>query len=130
MVADLFHYGHMSLLRRCRELEDNVQLVVGVHSDESCTLYKRTPILTMEERILTLEMSGLVDEVVPDAPFNPDDQFFTHHRIDRMVHAHPIEEDDFYRRLYRRACELGIFERLDYTDTISTSELIRRTRER
>ena len=43
MVADLFHYGHVELLKRAREYGN--YLVVGLVSDESAAENKRTPIL-------------------------------------------------------------------------------------
>ena len=35
-VFDLFHYGHMILLKKCRELYPNDILIVGIHTDEEC----------------------------------------------------------------------------------------------
>ena len=51
-VFDLFHHGHMKLLKKCRENWKNDELLVGVHSDQSCETYKRLPIMNMECRIL------------------------------------------------------------------------------
>ena len=45
MVADLFHYGHVEVLRQARALGD--YLLVGVHADDSVLAHKRKPILTM-----------------------------------------------------------------------------------
>ena len=42
MVGDLFHYGHVEILRRAKEKGD--KLIVGVHSDETVMEYKRKPI--------------------------------------------------------------------------------------
>ena len=50
MAADLFHFGHVELLRRARELGD--VLVVGIHSDETVARYKRSTVMTMEERVM------------------------------------------------------------------------------
>ena len=33
MCADLFHTGHVNYLRQCREVAENVHLIVGIHSD-------------------------------------------------------------------------------------------------
>ena len=49
MVGDLFHYGHVEILRRAREKGD--RLLVGVHSDETVMQYKRKPICSMSERV-------------------------------------------------------------------------------
>ena len=49
MVADLFHYGHVELLRQARALGDH--LLVGIHSEDVILAHKRKPILTMEKRV-------------------------------------------------------------------------------
>ena len=66
MVADLFHYGHVEFLKKARELGD--YLIVGIHADEILEDYKRKPILTMEERIISVAGCRYVDEVLPSAP--------------------------------------------------------------
>lgn len=53
MVGDLFHPGHLALLRAAREFCD--QLVVGVLSDETVRAYKRRPIVTMADRVAVIE---------------------------------------------------------------------------
>ena len=45
MVGDLFHAGHVALLREARSHGD--RLVVGVLSDETAASYKRRPIMTL-----------------------------------------------------------------------------------
>ena len=66
MVADMFHYGHMSFLKKVRQHFGNqpIRLVVGLNSDSFVTSYKRHPIQTLEERMATVHISGLADEVV------------------------------------------------------------------
>ena len=51
-VFDLFHYGHMILLKKCKKLYKNCYLVVGVHSDEDCIPYKRKPLPQPTSRTL------------------------------------------------------------------------------
>ena len=45
MVGDLFHIGHINLVRGVGDLGYNV--IVGVHSDVEVESYKRTPLMTM-----------------------------------------------------------------------------------
>ena len=66
MVGDLFHPGHVALLRAARDLGD--QLVVGVLLDETAAAYKRRPIMTLAERVAVIAACRYVDEVLPDAP--------------------------------------------------------------
>jgi len=67
MVGDLFHAGHVELLRAARRHGD--WLVVGVLSDETVASYKRRPIMSLAERVAVIESCRYVDEVIEDAPF-------------------------------------------------------------
>ena len=40
-VFDLFHFGHVELLRRAKELGD--RLIVAINGDEMVASYKRRP---------------------------------------------------------------------------------------
>jgi glycerol-3-phosphate cytidylyltransferase len=68
-VFDLFHVGHLNVLRQARELCE--VLVAGVVSDEMCVLAKGVaPFVPLEERIAIVDSLGIVDatyaEVTPD----------------------------------------------------------------
>ena len=63
-VFDLFHIGHLNILRRAREKCD--KLIVGVTTDELLKIYKnKSPIIPFEERISIVKSIKYVDEVVP-----------------------------------------------------------------
>ena len=79
MVGDLFHFGHVNLLKQARELGD--YLIVGVHSDKVVEGYKRLPIMTMEERIATIFSCRYVDEVIPNAPLSIDLKWINKHNF-------------------------------------------------
>lgn len=62
-VYDMFHIGHLNILRRAKELCD--YLIVGVTTDELC--YKRKqkyPIINEQERMAIIEAIRYVDKVV------------------------------------------------------------------
>lgn len=64
-VFDMFHVGHLNLLRRARHRCHH--LVVGVASDEYVELLKeRPPVVPCDERIDIISALGIVDEVVID----------------------------------------------------------------
>jgi ethanolamine-phosphate cytidylyltransferase/choline-phosphate cytidylyltransferase len=127
VVGDLFHYGHVELLRRARELGD--VLVVGVHSDGTVESYKRRPIMTMDERVRVVEACRYVDEVVPDAPLRIDEAFIREHRIDLVVHGDDMDAETL-AGYYGVAQSLGIFRTVPYTEGISTSVIIERLADR
>jgi glycerol-3-phosphate cytidylyltransferase len=123
MVADLFHYGHMNFLKQARTHGDF--LLVGIHTDEAVTVYKRRPIFSMEERVASVEGCRYVDQVVPYAPLTIDREWIEKHNIDLVMHG-----DDFSSELerlcYKIPMEMGIYRTVGYTKGISTTEIISR----
>ena len=121
MVADLFHYGHVNFLKRCKQLGD--YLIVGIHSDSDVESYKRKPILSFEERVQVVNACKYVDKVV-EGPIIVTTKFLSKHKIDYVVHAHN-KEDKSYDYQYENVPKEK-FIRLDYTDGISTTDIINR----
>lgn len=63
-VFDMFHIGHLNILRRAKEQCDF--LIVGVSTDEVVESYKhKTPIIPYIERRDIVESIKYVDKVVP-----------------------------------------------------------------
>lgn len=63
-VFDMFHIGHLNILRRAKELCDF--LIVGVSTDELVREYKhKDPIIPYENRKAIIESCKYVDKVVP-----------------------------------------------------------------
>ena len=63
-VFDMFHIGHLNILRRAKEQCEI--LVVGVTTDELC--YKRKqkyPIVNEQDRIAIVKAIRYVDQVIP-----------------------------------------------------------------
>jgi glycerol-3-phosphate cytidylyltransferase len=59
---DLFHIGHLNVLRQAREMCD--VLVAGVVADEICELTKGVrPFVPLEERLDIVRSIGIVDSV-------------------------------------------------------------------
>jgi glycerol-3-phosphate cytidylyltransferase len=61
---DLFHPGHVQLLKRARELGS--RLVVGLSTDEFNTLKGKQSVMSYEDRKAVLEACRYVDEVIPE----------------------------------------------------------------
>jgi glycerol-3-phosphate cytidylyltransferase len=62
-VFDLFHIGHLNILKNAKSLCD--YLVVGVTTDEVAALMKgRKPIIPFEERLEIVDSIKYVDKVV------------------------------------------------------------------
>ena len=66
---DMFHIGHLNLLKRARENCD--WLVAGVVTDEAMFAMKgKYPIVPFDERQAIVEAIGIVDEAVVDHSVN------------------------------------------------------------
>ena len=123
MVGDLFHAGHVSLLREARRHGD--WLVVGVMSDDTAASYKRRPIMTLAERVTVIESCRYVDEVIEDAPFRVTEEFLEEHAITAVVHGDDLSPEGA-ESVYGPAAAAGRLIYLPRTAGISTTQLIQR----
>ncbi|MER5843466.1 adenylyltransferase/cytidyltransferase family protein [Streptomyces prasinus] len=125
MVGDLFHPGHVALLKAARDLGE--RLIVGVLSDEVVAQYKRRPIMTLAERVTVIEACRYVDMVLPNAPYRVTNEFLDLHGIDVVVHRDDLTADTL-KEVFGPVADAGRLRLVRYTAGVSTTELIRRCR--
>ena len=123
MVGDLFHAGHVALLRAARERGDH--LVVGVLSDETVAAYKRRPIMTLAERVAVIEACRYVDEVIAGAPDRLTPDFLRERQIALVVHGDDLDSDAA-AEVYGPAVETGRLHLVPRSGAISTTDVIAR----
>ncbi len=71
---DLFHAGHLNVLKKAREFGDYV--IVGVSTDHLVSTYKNSPpVLNWQQRSSIVKELKCVDEVVPQERLFDVDQF-------------------------------------------------------
>lgn len=81
---DLFHVGHVNLLKRARELGD--RLVVAVSTDEFNLQEKnKTTIVPYEHRVKVLESCRYVDLVIPESSWSQKERDIMKYQIDTFV---------------------------------------------
>jgi cytidyltransferase-like protein len=127
MVGDLFHPGHVALLKAARQFGD--RLLVGVLSDEVVASYKRPPIMSLAERVAVIEACRYVDEVLPAAPYRVTLDFLDERDIALVVHGDDIPPESV-EEVYGPVAAAGRLRLVRYTAGVSTTELIARVRRR
>jgi glycerol-3-phosphate cytidylyltransferase len=114
---DLFHVGHVNVLRRARALGD--WLIVGVSSDELNASKKgRRPFFSIDERLAIVGNSRVVDEVFVEESLELKADYLREHRADVLVMG-----DDWQGRFdhYGSICEVIYLPR---TPEISSTQII------
>lgn len=121
-VFDMFHIGHLNILRRAKEHCD--YLIVGVSTDEVVESYKHhKPIIPYEQRAAIVEAIKYVDEVVPQNTMNKT-EFLKHRHFDVMFHGDEWKGTDLYNKYEEEFAKYGAcIEYLSHTEGISSSML-------
>lgn len=121
-VYDMFHIGHLNILRRAKEMCD--YLIVGVSTDECVQSYKnKTPIIPFDQRAAIVEAIKYVDEVVPQETMDKVD-FLKKRHFDVMFHGDEWKGTDLYNHYEAEFAKLGArIEYLTHTEGISSSLL-------
>ena len=123
-VFDLFHIGHLRIIKRSKEIFGTV--VVGVHSDETVLSYKgRKPVIPYLHRVEIVESCKFVDKVI-EAPLlrNYDDggiNFLDNKGLDYLVHGRC--DRSFLEREYASLLSCNKVFLIDETPDYHTTDL-------
>ncbi|XP_077223228.1 phosphorylethanolamine cytidylyltransferase 1 isoform X5 [Tasmannia lanceolata] len=95
---DLFHAGHVEILRVARGLGDF--LLVGIHTDQTVSANRgaHRPIMNLHERSLSVLACRYVDEVIIGAPWEVSKDMITTFNISLVVHGTVAESINFQER--------------------------------
>ena len=121
-VFDMFHIGHLNILRRAKEKCD--YLIVGVSTDEVVEDYKHhKPVIPFDQRAAIVEAVKYVDEVVPQTSMDKL-EFLKQRHFDVMFHGDEWKGSDLYNKYEQEFAQYGArIEYLSHTDGISSSLL-------
>lgn len=121
-VFDMFHIGHLNILKRAKEQCD--YLIVGVSTDELVESYKyKTPIIPFKERIAIVEAVRYVDMVVPQTSM---DKFAAWEKLkfDALFHGSDWKNSVMYNDIIERFSKVGVdVVFLPHTEGISSTQL-------
>lgn len=110
---DIFHYGHLNILIKSKELCD--YLIVGVSTDELIEREKgKKPVIPFKERIKVVQAIGIVDEVIPQEDKNKQ-KIVDRYAIDAISVG-----DDWRGRYPKVSCAMEYFP---YTPNVSSTIL-------
>mgnify|MGYP000542687959 FL=1 len=105
-VFDMFHIGHLNILKRAKEQCD--YLIVGVSTDEVVEEYKKkTPIIKFEERIAIVEAIKYVDKVVPQTTMDKMEAW-KQLKFDVMFHGSDWKGSDMYNHIIEKFNNVGV----------------------
>lgn len=129
-VFDLFHTGHVELLRRSKELGD--RLIVAINGDAMVSEYKRKPFMSEIDRLKIVKSCRYVDDAFIVKGFD-NKALLKDHKISKIVHGDDWDRDSYLKQI--RVDESFLKEHniemvfLPYTEGISTGELIKKIKE-
>jgi glycerol-3-phosphate cytidylyltransferase len=113
---DLFHYGHIELLKRAKSLGD--ELIVGLSTDDFNNLKNKVAIYNYEQRLSTLQAIKYVDQIIPESNWDQKIDDIKKYNVSIFVMGDDWEGKFDYLKDY---CEVVYLSR---TPEISTSETI------
>jgi len=115
---DLFHIGHLNILKRAKELGD--QLIVGVSTDEFNRIKGKTCFYPYEHRAEILTAINYVDKVIPENCWEQKIHDIQENNVDIFVMGNDWKgKFDFLKD----HCQVVYLPR---TENISTSSIIKR----
>lgn len=124
-VFDLFHIGHLNIIRRAKEQCE--YLIVGVSTDELVRDYKKkTPVIPFEERIQIVEALKYVNQVIPQTSM---DKFAAWEKLHFNVifHGDDWKGSSLYTEAEKKLNEVGVnVVFLPHTDGVSSTDIQKR----
>ena len=128
-VFDMFHIGHLNILRRAKEKCD--YLIVGVSTDELVKKDKnKTPIIPFEERCEIVRAIKYVDKVVTQPDKNKM-AAWNKYKFHKMFVGSDWKGTTIWNEFENEFSEIGVeIVYLDHTDGVSSTLLREKIQEK
>lgn len=122
-VFDLFHIGHKNIIDKAIQHCDI--LVIGIHTDEFVTEYKRRPVQSEQERLNEITRfygrTNIHYEIVGKSHL----EIITKYAVTHVFHGSDWELESYKRQIRYYEDKLNVeIMILPYTDSISTTKII------
>lgn len=121
-VFDMFHIGHLNLLKNAKSICD--YLIVAVNSDSFTKLYKnKTPIISEIDRLEIVSSIKYVDKAVI---VNDRDKIkaLNTYKFDVLIMGSDWKGSEFYEEMEKKLSEFNVdIVYFPYTTTISSTQL-------
>lgn len=126
-IFDLFHFGHLESFRKCKELETDVYLIVGIIGDDVAEQYKKRPIINENHRYNIVKNIKYVDEIIENPPLIVTKDFMETYKIDLVVHGFAnIEDSNKQADFFSYPMLINKFKEIEYCKEISTTDIIKK----
>jgi glycerol-3-phosphate cytidylyltransferase len=119
-VFDLFHVGHLNILKKAKEQCD--YLIVGVSTDENVRNYKhKNPVIPFEQRAEIVKAIRYVDEVVPQENMDKFSAWEKYH-FNALFHGDDWKGSSMYNDVESKLQSVGVdVVFIKHTDGISST---------
>lgn len=116
---DLFHYGHLKILQRAKELGD--KLIVAISSDEFNELKNKKSIYSLKHRLKIVESIKFVDQVIIENSWNQKKEDIKKYNVDVLVMG-----DDWIGKFddLKKECDVVCFPRTKNISSTKTKLII------
>ncbi|KAK9097571.1 hypothetical protein Sjap_023068 [Stephania japonica] len=126
---DLFHAGHVEILKKARQLGEF--LLVGIHTDQTISEHRGSghPIMHLHERSLSVLACRYVDEVIIGAPWQVSKDMITTFNISLVVRGTIAENNSLLKDdidPYAAPKSMGVFQVLESPKNITTTSVAQR----
>ena len=112
---DMFHIGHLRLLKRLKEMGD--ELIVAVSTDEFNEVKGKKTLIPYDQRVEILSSIEYVDRIIPEKSWEQKVDDVKKYKADLFVMGNDWEGEFDFLKEY---CEVKYVER---TQDISTTQL-------
>ena len=110
---DLFHIGHLNILKKCKEFGN--YLIVGVSSDELNIKKSKKSIISLKDRLEIVKSIKYVDEVFIEESLELKNEYIKRYKADILIMG-----DDWENKFNWVSCKVIYVKR---TPDISTTYL-------